>query len=141
MEKINNIPGENPFRVPEKYFEEVNKKILASTSGTGIAARKPGLYFRLRPFLAVAATVAVLIIGGYSAVRLFTPGTENIETIPEIGLQEFADMHLNDIDIVMLEENASLSIFSEELPVISESEIIDYLLLENIDINEIYELL
>lgn len=141
MEKLKNIPDKNPFKVPENYFEEVNRKILSSTAGIVAEAGRTGLYFRLRPFLAVAASVAVLIISGYSALKLFIPGTEGKDIIPEISLQEFSESYLDDIDILMLEQNSDPLIMSGRVPNISKSEIIDYLLLENIHENEIYELL
>ncbi len=141
MEKLNNISGKNPFKVPENYFEQVNRKILALTTGAETESGKTGLYIRLRPILAVAASVAVLIIIGYSAQRLFMSGSENKNVIPEISMQEFSESYLNDIDILMLEQNSDPLVISGKVPDISKSEIIDYLILENISENEIYELL
>jgi hypothetical protein len=34
MKKPVKIKDRNPFRVPEGYFEEVNRKIISATSGT-----------------------------------------------------------------------------------------------------------
>jgi hypothetical protein len=141
MEKIKNISGKNPFKVPENYFEEVNKKILASTAGIEAESQKRRLSFRLRPILAVAASVAVLVIASYFAVRIFVPGSGKGDMLPEITLQEFSESYLNDIDIQMLEQNSDPLVMSGEVPEISKSEIIDYLLLENINEEEIYELL
>ncbi len=140
MKKINEITGKNPFKVPENYFEEVNRKIISATAGTVPETRKPGLHVRLRPYLAVAASVAVLVLLSYTAVKIFLP-VNKTGIIPEISMQEFSESYLNDIDILTLEENADLSLFPEEVPDISKSEIIDCLILDNIDINEIYELL
>jgi hypothetical protein len=141
MEKLTNIPGKNPFKVPENYFEEVNKKILASATGTETKSQKRGLTFRLRPILAVAASVAVLVIASYFAVKIFIPGSGKEDIIPEITLQEFSESYLNDIDIQMLERNSYPLVTSGRVPEISKSELIDYLLLENINEDEIYELL
>ena len=141
MKKLNEITGKNPFKVPDNYFEEVNRKIISATAGAAVPeTRKAGLYARLRPYLAAAASVAVIVFLSYTAVKIFIPAKKT-GIIPEISLQEFSESYLNDIDILTLEENADPSILSEEVPDISKSEIIDYLLLENIDINEIYELL
>jgi len=49
------------------------------------------------------------------------------------------DSYLNDIDISSLEEKASTLVLSEEGPAVSKKDIIDYLLLENIELNDIYE--
>ena len=32
MNKLNDIAGKNPFKVPENYFEEVNKRIISANS-------------------------------------------------------------------------------------------------------------
>jgi len=141
MGKMNDIKGNNPFRVPEKYFEEVNNKILSSTTGAENESMKKGLYFRLRPFLAVAASVAVLIIISYTATKLFRPVPYSTGILSEISLQEFTDSYLNEIDILTLEQNANPAVISGPVTGLSKLEIIDYLLLENIDENEIFELL
>jgi hypothetical protein len=141
MEKLKNIPDRNPFRVPENYFEEVNKKILASSAGTESESKKSGFYIRLRPFLAVAASVAILIAVSYTAVRLFNHGSSKKDIINGISFQEFSDSYLNDIDILTLEQNSDPLVMSGKVPDLSKPEIIDYLLLENINENEIYELL
>jgi hypothetical protein len=46
---------------------------------------------------------------------------------------------MNDIDIQSLEENAASLVLPEEAPEVNKTDIIDYLLLENIEINDIYE--
>jgi hypothetical protein len=140
MKRIEEITGKNPFKVPANYFEEVNSKIISATAGEETESGKKGLIKRLRPYLAVAASVAVLVLISYLAVRVFMP-SDDAELIPEISMQEFSESYLDDIDILVLEENAGYLLFSEEVPEVSNSEIVDYLLLENIDINEIYELL
>ncbi len=141
MEKLKNIPDKNPFRVPENYFEEVNKKILASAAGTVPEPEKRGLYLRLRPTLGVAASVAVLVIASYLAVKVIVPGSDTNNMIPEISLQEFSESYLDDIDIRLLEQNSDPLVMTGIVPEFSKSEIIDYLLLENINESEIYELL
>jgi len=141
MEKLKNITDKNPFKTPGDYFEEANRKIISSTINKETGSSRSGLIVRLRPFLAVAASFAVVLILGYSAMKLFSPGSDSGDIIPEISLQEFSESYLNDIDILMLEQNSDPLIMSGEVPDISKAEIIDYLLLENIYENEIFELL
>ena len=140
MKPTENIPGKNPFKVPENYFEEVNRKIISATADIEPAVVKKGIYRRLRPWLAVAASVAVLILLGYGAVKIFLPGSRNLE-LPEISLQEFAESYPDDTDLITLEESVGSLILFEEVPKVNNREIIDYLMLENINENEIYELL
>ena len=61
--------------------------------------------------------------------------------MPEISLQEFSDNYLYDIDLLTLEENNNLAGISDMQMELTDSVIIDYLLRENIDENDIYELL
>ena len=57
------------------------------------------------------------------------------EVIPE----EYFIPYINDIDIYYLEENAASLVIPAEMPDVSKAEIIDYLVLENIEISDIYE--
>jgi hypothetical protein len=50
-------------------------------------------------------------------------------------------LYINDIDLITLEENAPSSGTSEAISEMESDEIIDYLLKENIEISDIYELL
>jgi hypothetical protein len=140
MKDLKEITGKNPFRVPENYFDEVNRKILASTSEAATQPKPRRIYRRMRPLLAAAASVAVVVLLGYGAMKIFMPAGKT-GVIPEISLQEFSDTYLNDIDITTLEEGAVQLAAYEEIPDVSNSEIVEYLMLENIDLNEIYEIL
>jgi hypothetical protein len=53
--------------------------------------------------------------------------------------EESPELFINDIDILSLEESAASLGFSEEGTEVDKKDIIDYLLLENIEINDIYE--
>ena len=140
MGKLNEMKSKNPFKVPENYFEEVNRKIIHSTAGAEPDTGKRRLTARLRPILAAAASIAVFVLLSYTALKIFLPVSKNID-LPEISFQEFSESYLYDVDILTLVEYADLSAYSEEVPDVSKEEIIDYLLLDNIDINEIYEIL
>jgi hypothetical protein len=138
MKKLNEIPGKNPFKVPENYFEEVNRKILSDTSDYTREVKKIGFYKRFRTQLAVAASVAGFILLSYSAVKILTAEKKNLK-MPEIISVENTESYINDIDLITLEENAASLNFSEEGSGVNKNEIIDYLLLENIQISDIYE--
>ena len=138
MQKLNNIPDKNPFKVPEKYFEEVNRKIISATSGNNREIKKRGFYNRFRPYILAAASVTGFIILGYSALKLSSPDTLN-SLLSDVKNNELNELYINDIDILSLEENAALQVLPEEGADVNKSDIINYLLLENIEINEIYE--
>lgn len=144
MKESDKIPGKNPFKVPDDYFEDVNRKIISATveaeTSTEPEVRKIRLFDRLRPVLAVAASVTLLVLLTYTVLRIFLPDSKSSK-MPEISLIEFSDSFLDDIDIQTLEENVDPTAFYDKVPDVSNSEIIDYLILENIEINDIYELL
>jgi len=140
MKDLKEIAEKNPFGVPENYFEEVNSRIIASTAGSEPETRTKGLYRRLKPYLAVAASVAVLVLLSFTALKIFSP-SENRGVIPFISLQEFNDTYINDIDVLTLEEDLTAIASYDHLPDVSNAEIIDYLILENVDLDDIYEIL
>jgi hypothetical protein len=138
MKKINEIKEKNPFKVPENYFEEVNRKILSDTSGNKHELKKAGFYGRFRTQFAVAASVAGLILLSYAAIKILTIERKNVQ-VSEVISVENTESYINDIDLMTLEENAASLDLSEDGPGVSGNEIIDYLLLENIQISDIYE--
>ncbi len=138
MKTLKETLRKSPFKVPENYFDEVTRKIIAAASGYEPETKSVSLYEKIKPYLAVAAVVSGMILIGYAALRLFNPG--NMDNVaPQISLQEFSDIYLNEIDINTLEESYATSLISDEMPDVGKSEIIDYLIQDNININEIYE--
>jgi len=138
MKKLNDIPDKNPFKVPENYFEEVKRKIIYTTSGYNQKVRKIGFYYSLRPYFLIAASVTGFILLGYAAVKMLTHGRINTQ-VSEVTYEEYPGSYLNDIEIFTLEENSAFMFLTEEVPDVNKTDIIDHLLLENIDINDIYE--
>jgi hypothetical protein len=138
MKKVDYIPEKNPFRVPDKYFEDVNRKILSATSGYEQEVRKVSVYNRFRTRLLIAASVAGVILISYTAVKLLIHDKVN-KQVSEVLKEINPESYINDIDISSLEEGASSFVLYEEGPDVSKKDIIDYLLKENIEINDIYE--
>jgi hypothetical protein len=138
MKELNEISKKNPFIVPENYFEEINRKIISSTINTHSEVKERSIYLKLRPYLAVAASIAVLALLSYTAFY-FLETSKNTKVVPEITLNEFSENYLNDIDNLTLEENAG-SIEQNVASIdLNSKEIIDYLEFDNVDINIIYE--
>ena len=69
MKKAEKIPEKNPFRVPEGYFEEVNRKIISATIEKSHGVRRSVIPVRIRPYLLAAASLAGFIILSYTAIR------------------------------------------------------------------------
>jgi hypothetical protein len=147
MKKSDDISKNNPFKVPDNYFEEVTRKIISATAGVDEtiteargeeSVRKISLYHRFRTSILIAASLAGFIIISYSALRLFAPGS-SASQVSEVLLYMNQDSLINDIDISSLEEDASALLLSDDGPDVSKNDIIDYLMLENIELNDIYE--
>lgn len=138
MEKLNKISEKNPFKVPENYFEEVNRKIISATSLLAEEPVKRSIQYRLRPYLLIAASVTGFIVLSYTTVKLFK-NDNPYKNISEVVLNEYTQSYLTEFDIPALETHIASMSLPEDVPVVDKSEIIDYLLLENIEIGDIYE--
>ena len=108
MKNSDKIPEGNPFKVPENYLEELNSRIIASTVESQDKKKKPWLYVRLRPFLAIAASVALLALLTYTGMNLFSPRNESA-LLSGIPVEEYPETILNEIDILTLEGNLVLT--------------------------------
>jgi len=140
MRKLSDIPGNNPFKVPENYFEVVNRKIISVTSSDKEKPFKISILTRYRPYFGIAASVAGFIIISFFTVILLTVKKDR-GLVSEIISSENIELYMNDIDLTTLEENAVSSGITEVISGIESDEIIDYLLNENVEISDIYELL
>jgi hypothetical protein len=138
MNNLNDIPDKNPFKVPENYFEDVNRKIISATSGQIGEIRKVSIYNRFRTSILIAASFAGFVLIGYTALKLLSPDKKDIQ-VTEVLHDISPDSYINDIDILSLEEDASYLVLTEEVSGVDKKDIIDYLILDNIEINEIYE--
>lgn len=136
METSGKIPGKNPFKVPEKYFEEVNRKILASTSEKNVSGLS--LYNRIKPFLAAAAAIAVLVTAAYFSSKFFSPA-EKESDLSALSIPDNTELLINELDIITLENDTTLTGMFTESTDLNSSEIIKYLIQEDVDISEIYE--
>jgi hypothetical protein len=140
MDKPADIEKRNPFKVPDNYFDKLGDRLTGIVSAEERKVKPVTLYRKLRPYLAVAASVLILFAIGYTALKKDHSGQSMLQ-VPELSLQQYYEMLVNEIDLMTLEENIDHEIFSGGMPEVNSDEIIEYLLLENIDENEIYELL
>jgi hypothetical protein len=138
MEKHNNISNENPFKVPENYFDEVKKRIILSTSENKPEIRKVDFSAKPKPWLRIAASVAILCVLGITGILYFSVH-EKKNGLSALNSEELPAMFLDEIDISSIEETVIL----EGVPLmgyqVEAKDIVDYLLSDNIDITEIEE--
>lgn len=138
MKTNDKIPEGNPFKVPENYFKEVNRKIISATAGDDLKRTHRIISISIRQFLAIAASVAVLALLTYTGSKLFTPSLESLSLYGTTS-ETFPEELVNDIDLIVLEEKAVSLDIPQVRTGMDDQEIIDYLVRENIDINDIYE--
>jgi hypothetical protein len=137
MKKPKEITNKNPFKVPDNYFEDVNRRIISLTSGFEPGVKRVSIFNRFRTSLLIAASIAGFILISYNVAKFVNHGKIDSQ-VSEILNEVNPDSYLNDIDLSSLEENASAFILSEEGPRVTKTDIIDYLMLDNIELNEIY---
>lgn len=138
MKNLNEITNKSPFKVPENYFEEFNRRIINSTSGLPNNIKKIELYDRFKPYLLIAASVTILVFLSFAAIKLLGPDKNKLQ-LSEVVNSEFSESVINDLDISTLEENVAAGVMNEDVPDVSKTDIIDYLLKDNIEISDIYE--
>jgi hypothetical protein len=136
MEKLDEISKENPFKVPEGYFEVVNSKIIAAAT----AKRKHAVLYRLRPYFPAAAAAALFILLSYTAVRLLVPHGMHV-TVQETALINYLSPDINEYDIYVLEEEVNPVPANEGEPVADKTDIIEYLIINDVSTDDIYEFL
>lgn len=163
------IKNSNPFKVPEGYFETLTERTMSAIGGSmdeeeekkaAGTAERPVRRLNVRPYLALAAAIVGFALLTTFTVRLVSGGMER--GADELNGSLYADLEAEQFDIYMLEyelmaavsEEASQAAgvtVSEDTALasgepateeeISADAIIDYLMMEDVDINDIYELL
>lgn len=137
MKKLDEISRKAPFRIPDNYFDEVNLKIISATSEIVPVRRKSGIIVRLRPVLRLAAFITGFIIASYFILKTILPADDQMPD-QGISMQELSGSFLNDIELAVTEEEGA-GMMPEEVPDVSDSDLIEYLITENVNTEEIYE--
>lgn len=138
MKEIKDIPKQNPFRVPGDYFENLIERVMAKTSIIEPQEEKKVVVRRIRPFIAVAASIAFIAAIGLGIIYLTGNGHKR-QSAELTAAADFNNVDLSDIDVATLEEKVAENESLQEVPDISRNEIIDYLIFEDINILDIYE--
>lgn len=160
------IPKNNPFKVPEGYFDTLTERTMSAVrhshgeeeaaretmlSGEAEAAKdepagtgtgKPVRRISLTPYFALAAAILGFALLATVMIRVVTG--DRAPAKYEAGSSLYADLAAEELDTYMIE----YELFTKEPgditgteQTISSEVIIDYLMTEDIDLNDIYELL
>jgi len=140
MKELDKIPKENPFRVPENYFEAVTEKIVAATSEAGKNRTPFKKVIRLREIIAIAVSVAILTMLSITVLHMNKNMSRNIDSV-DMTTEQIMEAIIYYVDITTLEQEIEDKWFKTGVTEMNNEEIIDFLINENIDPAEIYELL
>jgi hypothetical protein len=136
MMQNGNIPKGTPFKVPENYFSELNNRILDTAMRAEPVEEKPVKVFTLRRLIAVAASVTVVIGLGISALLLM-PGRVSNDDLSEVII--YTESYFNGIDLLTLEETVVEKGSFLDITGVTNNDLIDYLVQEDINENDIIE--
>lgn len=133
MNSEEKLRKEGPFRIPDNYFEEVNRKILASTLETEKAKK---VDFPFKPLLAAAAAIAALVTILVVTKIIFSED----DVLPDLSGIIISDpsLYADELDITLVENTYMFTGLSPESG-LSNSELIEYLLEEELDEILIFE--
>lgn len=138
MKPLSKNKNSNPFKVPENYFEELNEKIIARSFDSK-TVEKSWRSISLKPFISLAAVIAGAALITIAIISTL-PSEEKQRTTLAEAASEYADLEYNNIDILMIETAlAEISLSEENQEVISDDEIIEYLLSGQVEISLLYE--
>ena len=143
------IKNSNPFKVPDGYFDTLTERTMSAIresreqEETPESTLVPVRSLNYKPFLALAAFVIGFAMLATVMIKLLN--TDKVSEDVEIVSTLYADLAAEELDAYMIEyelsqtEPLELTLTSEEE--ISSEAIIDYLMMEDIDLNDIYELI
>ncbi len=147
--KLNDeIKKGNPFKVPEGYFDTLTERTMSAIRKSGdeedavTETDRPVRRISLKPYLALAAAILGFAVISTVMVRVMTGDRAAAEN--ETGNSLYADLAAEELDTYMIEYELNQT---EPVDItgngqaVSSDVIIDYLMTEDIDLNDIYELL
>lgn len=161
MQLNDNIKKTNPFKVPDGYFDTLTDRTMSAIRQSReeeeavretrlyVEAKAPqeeaagtGRSISFRPYLAFAAAILGFALLATVMVRLVTGDRESVGYETGVGL--YADLAAEELDTYFIErellQTEPVDLTRTEQTISSEV-IIDYLMKEDIDLNDIYELL
>jgi len=138
MSELEKIPKENPFRVPEGYFEELTGRIMQAASNKPRVKTVEKKLFRLRPWMAAAAGLAIITALSITFI-LVSPGKDQMDIYRDLSFNGTVEEIFSDMDLSAIEEEVAGIISTTGFIGVENSDIIEYLMMQNISILDIYE--
>lgn len=102
------IGTENPFRVPEGYFESLVPSLMEQLPATGdepVKERKAPLIYRLRPILYAAACMLVAVFGVWAFLHDDAAGEMEVR---QMTAQMGSDTYIEDVADYVMADNIDI---------------------------------
>ncbi|NMC42189.1 MAG: hypothetical protein GYA43_13625 [Bacteroidales bacterium] len=138
MSELEKIPKENPFRVPEGYFEELTGRIMKAASNKPRVKAVEKKLFRLRPWMTAAAGLAIITALSITFI-LVSPGKDQTDIYRDLSFNGTVEEIFSGMDLSAIEEEVAGIISTTGFIGVENSDIIEYLMMQNISILDIYE--
>lgn len=132
--ELSKIKKENPFKVPEHYFDDFSARLQMKLDAEKmeVPKKQSKVIQFLKPALSIAAGFALLFTLAYWPLKLITPGQQANNEIIEIDINEmlYANMvegiDQNSFYALLDEPNISAQLSDEELAIIVNSNSSEY---------------
>lgn len=129
MERLNNSGKRSPFTVPENYFGELYAQLDEKLGREKVGGKTRRIYAARRIILSAAATVGIAVIS-YFGIR-YLAGSRDDLLLP--ALSEYTELLSYDLDEYLLVEELSSDEVVDISPEISDLDIVEYLIDNDID--------
>ncbi len=135
MRDRSKIEKNNPFRIPDNYFEEMSDTVITKV-GLSSPIKKISFITALKPHLMLAAAMIGFAVISFLAIEFLIPNSESEKSeVNYAELTEYLSLEIDEASIVNEMLKADLGNESD----ISTEDIIEYLIETNIDYSEILE--
>jgi len=123
--ELSKIKKENPFRVPDNYFDDFSARLQMRLDAekTGISKNQNKIIQFLKPALGLAAGFALIVMLAYWPLKTFTPNqlANNIGTETDISEMLYATMvegiDVNSFYALLEEPNGSVQFSDDDLAI------------------------
>ena len=99
---LSNTSNENPFRVPNHYFDDFSARLQTRIEAESeIAPNQPNRFIRiLKPALGLAASFALVFLLVYWPIKTFTPNqsAKNVTEEPSLSYMDYVNSLIEEKD-------------------------------------------
>ena len=137
--RLEGLPKENIFKVPDRYFEELPGIIQARVTEKPSAISWQALFTPANGWKVALATVVVALVLVFSGVFNRTGGTVD-ELLADVSLEDLLEyVEYSDISTDEILAELDLSEYEMEFLMGDDIKLIDDIEIENLDIIDLYE--